>query len=500
MNVIRDVIDAHPGPDRALIEITAAGARREHTYADLAAAAGRTQRSLAAAGARRGAVVLLLAGAGSTWVHTYLACLRGGYVLLACPEQLRPADLAARATLAGPAVAVVADRHRATAEAAGLACPVLLGSELATGFGPVPPAAELAAEEPCLLTFTSGTSGAAKAAVHAQRYLPGQRRQVRHWLGVRRDDVVWCTAAPGWSKSARNGVIAAWLAGATAVVHDARFDAEQRWEVTRQERVSVWCMAPTEYRMMASRIRLEPVAGLRSLVAAGEALDPVTLATWREATGVEIRDGYGQTETGQLTANPPGVPTRPGSMGRALPGVVLEVRDGELAVDPASVPTFFLGYLAPDAQPGAPVPGRLDPPAAGWWHTGDRVHQDPDGYLFFAGRLDDLIISAGYRIGPTDVEDVLRSHPAVDDVAVVAAPDAERGHVVRAVVVLRAGEEPSDELRSALQRHAQQHSAPYKYPRIVDFVTELPRTATGKVRRAALRHDTAPPPPGGETD
>jgi acyl-coenzyme A synthetase/AMP-(fatty) acid ligase len=161
-------------------------------------------------------------------------------------------------------------------------------------------------------------------------------------------------------------------------------------------------------------------------------------------------------------------------MGRALPGVELRVDDGELVLDPATDPTFFLGYLGEEAP-------------AGSWRTGDRVHADEDGFLYFEGRTDDVIVSAGYRIGPFEVESALAGHPAVAEAAVVAAPDEERGSVVRAVVVLRAGRTPSAALARELQEHVKAQTAPYKYPRIVDFAAELPRTASGKLRRAALR-------------
>jgi acetyl-CoA synthetase len=236
-------------------------------------------------------------------------------------------------------------------------------------------------------------------------------------------------------------------------------------------------MAPTEYRLIAKRATLDRLPHLRGLVAAGEALNPEVLHAWREATGREIRDGYGQTETGQLTAMPIGEPVRPGSMGLPLPGVDLRVIDGELVLaDPATDPTFFVGYLKGEAA------AREAP-----WHTGDRVRRDDDGYLYFEGRADDVIISAGYRIGPFEVESALVSHTAVAEAAVVAAPDDERGAVVRAVVVLRDGYEPSEELAAALQDHVKQETAPYKYPRILEFAAELPKTTSGKVQRAVLR-------------
>jgi acyl-coenzyme A synthetase/AMP-(fatty) acid ligase len=182
-----------------------------------------------------------------------------------------------------------------------------------------------------------------------------------------------------------------------------------------------------------------------------------------------IHDGYGQTETGALTGMPIGEPVRPGSMGKALPGFRLWVEDGELIVDPATVPTMTL-----DAPPGP-------------WHTGDRVREDEDGYLWFEGRADDVIISAGYRIGPFEVESALVSHPAVAEAAAVAAPDDLRGAVVRAIVVLTDGRAPSDELVRELQEHVRAETAPYKYPRIVEFADELPKTASGKIKRAQLR-------------
>jgi acyl-coenzyme A synthetase/AMP-(fatty) acid ligase len=213
------------------------------------------------------------------------------------------------------------------------------------------------------------------------------------------------------------------------------------------------------------------------------------LRAFKDAMGVEIRDGYGQTETGQLTGTPLETAARPGSMGRALPGVGLAVEDGELVAAPASVPTFFLGYLGEqvrrDSAGGWIVEDRRD---GDRWRTGDRVVQDEDGWLYFEGRNDDVIICSGYRIGPFEVESALVAHPAVAEAAAVAAPDEDRGEVVRAIVVLREGPySPSPELVRELQEHVKRETAPYKYPRIVDFVSELPKTVNGKIKRAELR-------------
>ncbi|HMD51362.1 MAG TPA: AMP-binding protein, partial [Solirubrobacteraceae bacterium] len=292
----------------------------------------------------------------------------------------------------------------------------------------------------------------------------------------------------GWSKSARNVFIAPWLSGAAALLHDARFDPDERLELLRRERVNVLCMAPTEYRVIAKRATLSPLPHLRAMVAAGEALNPEVLRAWGEATGLEIRDGYGQTETGQLTGAPLDEHPRPGSMGRALPGVSLEIRDGELTVAPDSVPTFFLGYLGEEVTHTADGAWSVaDRRAGGRWLTSDRVREQ-DGWLYFEGRGDDVIVSAGYRIGPFEVESALVAHPAVAEAAAVAAPDEERGSVVRAVVVLRDGvRAPSAELVRELQEHVKRETAPYKYPRIIEFAPELPKTASGKIKRADLR-------------
>jgi acyl-coenzyme A synthetase/AMP-(fatty) acid ligase len=479
MNFAVDVVDAADPAGLALIELARDGTRREHSFGAVARAARTVAAHLHAHGVRRGDVVMTLVGNQPDWVVAMVACFRQGYVVLPCTEQLRAKDLALRLAVTRPAAVVADGRNEAVLREAGWDGPTLWvpgvmdwpDAEPAA----VPPSAALTATDPCLITFTSGTAGAPKAVLHAQRYLTGQLVQAEHWLDARAGDVVWCTAASGWSKSARNVFIAPWIRGATALLHDARFDPAERLDLLERERVNVLCMAPTEYRVIAKRTVLRAFPALRCLVAAGEALNPEVLRAWHAATGLHIRDGYGQTETGQLTGAPLGEAVRPGSMGRPLPGVRLWIDEGELVADPVTVPTFFVGYLGDGDLP------------AGVWRTGDRVHEDEDGWLYFEGRTDDVIISSGYRIGPFEVESALVSHPAVAEAAVVAAPDEERGSVVRAVVVLRDGHTAGDGLARELQDHVKGQTAPYKYPRIVDFADELPKTTSGKVRRSALR-------------
>jgi acyl-coenzyme A synthetase/AMP-(fatty) acid ligase len=494
MNFARDVLGkARPG-DLALLELARTGERREWSFGEVDERSARLAGALQARGIGRGDVVMTLIGNRPEWVLTMVACMRIGAVVLPCTEQLRAKDLRLRLDVARPAVVVADERNSAVLAAARAQrspetdAPVLYVPDEDL-FAAEPAAiAEMEASDPCLITFTSGTAGEPKAVVHAQRYLDGQRIQAGHWLGARRGELVWCTAASGWSKSARNVFIAPWLSGAAALLHDARFDPDERLELLERERVNVLCMAPTEYRVIAKRTTVRAPAQLRSMVAAGEALNPEVLRAWHEATGLEIRDGYGQTETGQLTGTPDGAAARPGSMGRPLPGMALEVRDGELVVDPSTVPTFFLGYLDEDVRRDVDGAWTVhDRREAGPWQTGDRVSQDADGWLYFEGRNDDVIVSAGYRIGPFEVESALLAHPAVAEAAAVAAADEERGAVVRAIVVLRDGHVASPELATELQEHVKSQTAPYKYPRIVDFAAELPKTASGKIKRAELR-------------
>jgi acetyl-CoA synthetase len=469
VNFAIDVVEAAEPSRTALIALSAAGERREIAFSELGDRAARLAGTLLAKGVQRGDVVMTVIGNRPEWVEAMVACFRIGAVALPCTEQLRPKDLRARIDRAEPRVVLTDERDAGTVTATGFDGPVLVVPDERHYEAPAAPAADLEPEDPALITFTSGTAGEPKPIRHGQRYLTGQRVQAEHWFGARQGDVCWCTAASGWSKSARNVFIAPWLMGATAVLHDARFDPEERLSVAEAEGVNVLCMAPTEYRAVAKRARLRPLPALRHAVAAGEPLNPEIVRIWSEETGIEIHDGYGQTETGALTGMPIGSPVRPGSMGLPLPGFRLWIDDGELCVDPSTVPTFF-----------------LDGPAD-VWRTGDRVRQDEDGYLWFEGRTDDVIISSGYRIGPFEVESALVSHPAVAEAAAVAAPDEERGSVVRAVVVLREGHAPGEALARELQEHVKETTAPYKYPRIVDFAEELPKTASGKIKRAELR-------------
>ena len=469
MNFVREVVDAADRKRRALVALTRDGERHEISFGEVSERSARLAGTLVERGVGRGDVVMTMLGNRAEWVYAMLACFRLGAVAQPCVEQLRSVDLRGRMDAVEPR-AVVTDEHgRALFEAAGFGGTLLTLPDERAFQGAAAPAAELGADDPGLIVFTSGTAGEPKPIRHGHGYLQGQAAQAEHWFGAREGDLCWCTAASGWSKSARNAFVAPWVRGAAALLEDSRFDPDARLETIERERVDVLCMAPTEYRTIVKRAELRRLPSLRHAVAAGEPLNPEVVHAWRDGTGLEIHDGYGQTETGALTGMPIGPPVRPGSMGKPLPGFRVWIDQGELCVDPASIPTFFLD--GPDDV----------------WRTGDRAGEDEDGYLWFEGRTDDVIISAGYRIGPFEVESALVSHPAVAEAAAVGAPDEERGQVVRAVVVLRDGYEAGDELRRQLQDHVKARTAPYKYPRVVDFADELPKTPSGKIRRAELR-------------
>jgi acetyl-CoA synthetase len=477
VNLIEDLMEGSPASRLGIVTVDSEGNRRDWHFGELIACSAGLSGAFAARGVRRGDVVMTLVGNRVEWVLTLLACWRMGAVALPCNTQLRRQDLELRVSAAAPKLcvgeeALLAELPDGVPTMALAEVDAILDEdrpqETPAAIEPMGP------EDPALIVFTSGTTGEPRGVVHAYRYLLGQRIQAEHWLGSRKGELAWCTTATGWSKSARNVFLAPWLTGAAAVLHDGRFDPAERLDLAEALGVNVLCQAPTEYRMLARRTTLRPLPALRRMVSAGEPLDPETIAAFGAATGLEPADGYGQTETGHISGNLAGEPVREGSMGRPLPGIETRIVAGELQLLAGSSPTFFSHYLDGERFEGE------------WWPTGDLVRADADGYLFFEGRGDDIILSSGYRIGPTEVEAALLSHPAVAEAAAVAAPDPERGAVVRAIVVPR-DREPGEELARELQEHCKRETAPYKFPRIVEFAAELPKTSSGKIKRAQLR-------------
>jgi acyl-coenzyme A synthetase/AMP-(fatty) acid ligase len=479
MNFIEEVMERVPASTLAVVAVSADGESRDWHMGELIARSAGLSGAMAARGVERGDAVMTLVGSRIEWVLAMLACLRMGAVALPCNPQLRRHDLEVRVNAADPKLCI-GEEDLLTELPEGV--PAMTVDDVADALDEDRPQETpadiegLDPEDPAVIIFTSGTTGDPRGVVYPQRYLTGQRLQAEHWVGAQKGDLAWCTAAPGWSKSTRNIFIASWLRGAAAMIHDARFDPDERLELIERAGVNILCQAPTEYRMLAKRTELRPIGSLRRLISAGEPLNPEVIRQFRNEMGLPIGDGYGQTETGPVSGIRPDEddPARDGSMGRPLPGIEVRVNDGQLEVRPETVPTFFSHYLGEEPFEGE------------WWQTGDHVREDDDGYLWFEGRGDDIILSAGYRIGPFEVESALVSHPRVAEAAAVAAPDEERGSVVRAIVVLRDGG-PSDGLVEELQEHVKAETAPYKYPRIVEFAEELPKTPSGKIKRGELR-------------
>src|SRR3954469_25157833 len=449
-------MERSPASRLGIVAIDADGDRQDWYFGELVAKSAGLSGAFAARGVQRGDVVMTLVGNRIEWVLSLLACWRMGAVALPCSTMLRRHDLEHRVAAANPKLCVGEEALLAEMPDG---VPLMTMADVAAVMDEdrpqeTPAGVEVMdAEDPALIVFTSGTTGEPRGVVHAYRYLLGQQIQAEHWFGSRRGDLAWCTTATGWSKSARNVFLAPWLTGAAAVIHDGRFDPAERLDFAEALGVNVLCQAPTEYRMLARRTQLRPLPALRRMVSAGEPLDPETIAAFRAATGLEPADGYGQTETGHVTANLVGEAVRQGSMGKPLPGMETRIVEGELQLCAASSPTFFSRYLDGERFEGE------------WWQTGDLVREDDEGYLYFEGRGDDIILSSGYRIGPTEAEGALLSPPAAAAAAAGAAPDPERGAIVRAIVVLRdgtSGASGDEQLIRELQEHCKRETAPYK--------------------------------------
>jgi acetyl-CoA synthetase len=350
-------------------------------------------------------------------------------------------------------------------------------------------------EDPALMYYTSGSTGHPKGVLHAARALYVWRMQAYMWLDLTPEDRIWCTADTGWSKAGTSVIWGPWSCGATAFSYDGPFAPEERLRLLAKHRVTVFCASSTEIlRLVNENMAAYDLSALRRTVSAGEAMSPVGAERWQKATGSLVAEAYGQTEALMMVLNYPSEPVRLGSMGRPQPGLDIDIVDDEGRRQPIGVeghvalkapsPHLMLGYWQ---EPERTAQCFITGPEGRWYLSGDRGTKDADGYLWYAGRADDVINSAGYRIGPLEVENALQEHPAVQECAVVPSPDPERGEIVKAFVVLKAGVMASDALARELQDHVKSVTAPYKYPRAVEFIAEIPKTVTGKIRRRTLR-------------
>jgi len=512
-NFARDVVDkwAERDPDKlALLWVDDEDREERRSFSDVVTTSRRVANLLRDAGVQPGDYIVMILGRQLAWWEVFTASLRMGAVISPGTTQLSAQDIAYRVN-AAKATCIVTDRanadkvDRVLAECPTLQVRVLVDderpgwidyqrtvAEQSVEFAAV----DSAASDPAMCYFTSGTTGYPKMCLHAHSYGLAHQTTGKYWLDLTPADLHWNCSDTGWAKAAWSSYFGPWYQGAALFVHHTQgFSPRRALELLAQYPVTTFCGAPTIYRMFV----LEKLADfrfptLRHCVGAGEPLNPEIIETWKRHTGITIRDGYGQTETVLLCGNYPGMAPRFGSMGKPAPGIDLRVVDemgqilgqgveGDLAVRVRPEPPLglFLGYKGEPEKTAESFRGD-------WYITGDRAWVDEDGYYWFVSRADDVILSAGYRIGPFEVESALIQHPAVAESAVVSSPDPQRGEVVKAFVVLAPGYEPGPELEKALQEHVKSVTAPYKYPRRIEFLEELPKTVSGKIRRVELRN------------
>ena len=506
-NII-EVVERHAEKDPDKVAIfweNAAGDTRQVTFAELIDGVRRFGSALIELGVKKGDPILHLLPRIPEAHVVQLGTFFAGGVAVPCTEMLKAKEINYRAQTSG-AKLIVADVSTAEqAEAARgssfLSTTILIGGkrngwlsfeDLITSASPSERRVTLTAEDPMVIIFTSGTTGNPKPVVHKHRWMYCHNRvTARYWWDATEEDVIWATTAPSWAKWYWSPMGTGLTTGASQLLYNGRFDAERYLELLEKYRVTKLCATPTEYRLFA---KLPSLAGyklvLKDALSAGEPLNVEPIDAFKRTFGVTIRDGYGQTESVCLVCNYPGLVVKPGAMGKPTPGPGATLIDengnpvkrgeiGEIAVRPGNPAIFDRYWKSPELDKEAF--------AGGWYRTGDLARMDEDGYVFFEGRADDVILTSGYRIGPFEVEDALVSHPAVVEAAAVAAPHRERGEIVKAFVVLAENHSPSEALVKELQEHVKRETAPYKYPRAIEFVTELPKTPSGKIKRAELK-------------
>jgi acyl-coenzyme A synthetase/AMP-(fatty) acid ligase len=515
-NFTLDVLErrATETPEKtALVAVASDGiSHRSYGFGEMAARAHRAARMLQELGVAKGDRVFVQVPRIVEWYEVMLGCIELGAIPMPGTTLLMPHDIGFRISRAEASVAVTDSQGADRVDAVAGECPSLrhrlvigeerdgwLRWESGVGDHPGTPAVvdPTAADDPLLIYFTSGTTGNPKMVLHTQAsYGIGHEITARFWHDLGPDDLHWTVSDTGWAKAAWGKLFGQWRMGAAVFMWNVvgKPDLDRMLRLIGEHRVTSFCAPPTLYRAFVQMdLTGYDWSSLRHCTSAGEPLNPEVIDVWHEATGRYPYDGYGQTETVNVVANYPCLPIKPGSMGRPTPGFDVEIVDEDGAI----LERGTEGHIAIRVAPERPIglfreywkePARTEEVFRnGWYLTGDRGYMDEDGYLWFVGRADDVILSSAYRIGPFEVESALLEHPAVAEAAVVGKPDPLRGEIVKAYVVLATGYEPSDELVAEIQEHAKQATAPYKYPREIEFLDELPKTVSGKIRRVELR-------------
>jgi acetyl-CoA synthetase len=475
------------------------GSEQKISHAEMAERSSRMANYLRGLGVARGdRVLLMLPNRVELW-ELMLACIKLGAVMVPTTMLVSGDDLADRLQR-GAIRHVVAQSSEAAKfeDMAGAYTRIAVGGQV-QGWHDVADAAgapatftpdgDTLASDPLLLYFTSGTTSRPKLVLHSHQSYPVGHLSTMYWIGLERGGLHWNISSPGWAKHAWSCFFAPWNAGATVFVYNyARFNAKEVLNVICRCGVTSLCAPPTVWRMLIQEDLAAFKVPLRELVGAGEPLNPEVIEQVERAWGLQIRDGFGQSETTAQVGNPPGQPIKPGSMGRPLPGYRIALLDadeqpadeGEICIDLSERPQgLMLGYEGDPAKTADVMRG-------GFYHTGDIARRDADGYYFYVGRNDDVFKASDYRISPFELESVMIEHEAVLEAAVVPSPDALRLSVPKAYITLRAGHAPDQATAASIFRYAREKLAPYKRIRLIEFA-ELPKTISGKIRRVDLR-------------
>src|SRR6056297_610975 len=519
LNVGHEVCDRHAedGEQVALYQVGEDGDLTETTFQELADRSSQFANVLEALGVERGDRVFSYMPRIPEHYVALVGTLKRGAVFGGVNERFGPDGISYRLDDCDASVVVTTSDNRETVGAALEDAPsvehvlVVDREEGEVADGDVEfadaldgasseyEAAQTGGEDDALLYYTSGTTGPAKGVRHKQRWIAGVAATQRYSVDLQDGDLYWSTGDLGWLTGAINA-LGAWFWGASLFTYEGEFDAEEWAGLLDEYPISVLFSVPTAYRMLRENDEvLEGVdLDLRHALSIGEPLSAGVVNWGRETLGVTILDTYGQTETGNMIINNyPTMDLKPGSMGKPLPGIEADVVDpqtgepvgpgetGEIAERP-DFPCFFAEYWN---KPDQTADCFVDGSEGEWYLSGDLARKDEDGYFWFEGRADDVIISSGYRIGPFEVESSLGEHPAVAEAAVVPKPDRERGNIVKAYVVPSADADPSEDLAEDIKTHVREELSAHEYPREIEFVEELPKTVTGKIRRTELQDD-----------
>jgi acetyl-CoA synthetase len=524
LNIAHEAVDRHAAGARArhvaLRWLGRRGELRELRYAELRELSNRAANALAGLGVRAGERVFLLAGRIPELYVAALGALKNRSVVCPLFSAFGPEPIRQRMTLGAAAVLVTTEslyqrkiaawrdalphlRHVLLVGRAGERTAVPGTHDFATLLDEADPRFEIPAtdpEDPALLHFTSGTTGKPKGAVHVHDAVVAHVATGKLALDLHPEDVFWCTADPGWITGSSYGIVAPLCHGVTSILDEADFDATRWYGILQDQKVTVWYTAPTAIRMLMKAgpelARAHDLGSLRFVASVGEPLHAEGVLWGRDVLGLPVHDNWWQTETGGIMiANYAAMEIRPGSMGRPLPGIraglvrrrrdggldVIEEADveGELALRPGW-PSMFRAYLDDEERYRRCF-------RDGWYLSGDLVKRDADGYLWFVGRSDDVIKTAGHLIGPFEVESALLAHPAVAEAGVIGKPDPVAGDVIKAFVSLRAGFEAGEALRRELLAFARARLGPAVAPREIEFQGDLPKTRSGKIMRRLLR-------------